>query len=108
MAARLPQPAVCGIPEGYPTDFPVLVHGMADATELHDDRKMAIAEAHATCLDGNFAPAAVAMLASALSDKGSYTEALVLHQKVLKFTQQRGPDHLLVASTQYSGSGGSG
>ena len=40
------------------------------------------------------------MLAKALSDKGSYTEALVLFQKVLKFRQQRhGSDHPDVANT---------
>ena len=64
--------------------------------------QMAIAEArvHTTHLDRNFNPAAVGMLAKALSDKGSYMEALVLFQKVLKFRQQRhGSDHLDVANT---------
>ena len=70
--------------------------------------QMAVAEArvHTTRLDQNFDPAAANMLANALSDKRSYTEALVLYQKVLKFTQQRVgpdhccPDHLDVAKTQ--------
>ena len=50
--------------------------------------QMAAAEAqvHTTCFDRNFHPAAVADLANTLTDKGSYAEALELHQKVLEFS----------------------
>ena len=64
--------------------------------------QMAAAEARVrtTRLDRNFDPAAVTELAIALTEKGSYAEALGLHQKVLAFHQRHvDRDHLDVANT---------